>query len=97
MGSDYTEGSAWQNSYSAFHDINGLMTAMGGPKRFDDQLTALCNTRPSYHVGGYQMVIHEMSEMAAVDYGQVAISNQPSFHLPYLFSYTGHREKLKYS
>ncbi|QBX92918.1 GH92 family glycosyl hydrolase [Lactiplantibacillus plantarum] len=94
-GSDYTEGSAWQNSYSAFHDINGLMTAMGGPKRFDDQLTALCNTRPSYHVGGYQMVIHEMSEMAAVDYGQVAISNQPSFHLPYLFSYTGHREKTQ--
>ena len=41
------------------------------------------------------MVIHEMSEMAAIDYGQVAISNQPSFHLPYLFSYTGHREKTQ--
>jgi len=94
-GSDYTEGSAWQNSYSAFHDINGLMTALGGPERFNAQLTELCNTRPSYHVGGYQMVIHEMAEMAGVDYGQLAISNQPSFHLPYLFGYTGHPEKTQ--
>lgn len=94
-GSDYTEGSAWQNSYSAFHDISGLMAALGGAERFDAQLTALCNTQPSYHVGGYQMVIHEMSEMAAIDYGQLAISNQPSFHLPYLFSYAGHPEKTQ--
>lgn len=94
-GTDYTEGSAWQNSYSAFHDIDGLMTAMGGPERFNAQLTALCNVRPSYHVGGYQMVIHEMAEMAAVDYGQLAISNQPSFHLPYLFSLAGHPEKTQ--
>ena len=27
--------------------------------------------------------------MAAVDFGQVALSNQPSFHLPYLFNYIG--------
>ncbi len=94
-GTDYTEGSAWQNSYSAFHDIPGLMTAMGGADRFDAQLTALCNTKPSYHVGGYQMVIHEMAEMAAVDYGQLALSNQPSFHLPYLFSLAGHPEKTQ--
>ena len=94
-GTDYTEGSAWQNSYSAFHDIEGLMTALGGPEKFNAQLTELCNTRPSYHVGGYQMVIHEMAEMATIDYGQLAISNQPSFHLPYLFSYTGHPEKTQ--
>ncbi len=94
-GTDYTEGSAWQNSFSAFHDIQGLMTAMGGKSKLDAQLTTLCNTKPSYHVGGYEMVIHEMAELAAVDYGQLAISNQPSFHLPYLFNYTGHPEKTQ--
>ncbi|MFB9769052.1 GH92 family glycosyl hydrolase [Lactiplantibacillus modestisalitolerans] len=94
-GSDYTEGSAWQNSFSAYHDIPGLIAALGGPDRFDAQLSALCNTRPSYQVGGYGMVIHEMAEMAAVDYGQLAISNQPSFHLPYLFTYCGHPEKTQ--
>lgn len=30
-----------------------------------------------------------MSELAALEFGQVAISNQPSFHYPYLFSYIG--------
>ena len=33
-----------------------------------------------------------MSEMAALDFGQLAISNQPSFHYPYLFSYIGKPE-----
>lgn len=94
-GGDYTEGSAWQNSFSAFHDIDGLMTAMGGPDKLDAQLTALCNTQPTYQIGGYDMVIHEMTEMAAVDYGQLAISNQPSFHLPYLFALAGHPEKTQ--
>ena len=29
-----------------------------------------------------------MSEMATAPFGQVAISNQPSFHIPYLFRYS---------
>ena len=34
-----------------------------------------------------------MTEMAAVDYGQCAISNQPSFHIPFLYAELGEREK----
>ena len=30
--------------------------------------------------------------MAAIDFGQLAISNQPSFHYPFLFSYIGKPE-----
>ena len=30
-----------------------------------------------------------MSEMAVVDFGQCAISNQPSFHIPYIYSELG--------
>lgn len=40
-------------------------------------------------MGGYGFEIHEMSELAAQDFGQIAISNQPSFHLPYLYHYIG--------
>ncbi len=29
-----------------------------------------------------------MSEMATAHFGQLAISNQPSFHIPYLFRYS---------
>ena len=34
-----------------------------------------------------------MSEMAAVDFGQCAISNQPSFHYPFIYSYFGETQK----
>ena len=37
-----------------------------------------------------------MSEMAAIDFGQCAISNQPSFHIPYLYTLLGKREKTEY-
>jgi putative alpha-1,2-mannosidase len=30
-----------------------------------------------------------MSEVVAVEFGQAGISNQPSFHIPYLFNYVG--------
>ena len=37
-----------------------------------------------------------MTEMAAVDFGQMAISNQPSFHLPFIFAALGAQEKTDY-
>lgn len=88
-GEDYAEGSAWQNSFAVFHDFGGLVQAYGSQEKFFQKITDLCNTPPHYDVLGYGFEIHEMSEMAAVDFGQVAISNQPSFHIPYLFNYVG--------
>lgn len=88
-GLDYAEGSAWQNSFAVFHDIQGLIEAYGSKERFFEKITELCNKEPKFDVLGYGFEIHEMSEMAAIDYGQLAISNQPSFHIPYLFNYVG--------
>lgn len=88
-GRDYAEGSAFQNSFASFHDFQGLIKAHGGKERFTEIITDLCNTYPIFDVDGYGFEIHEMSEMAAIDFGQIAISNQPSFHLPYLFNYVG--------
>ncbi|GGG07484.1 GH92 family glycosyl hydrolase [Paenibacillus aceti] len=88
-GRDYAEGSAWQNGFAVFQDFQGLIDAYGSKERFFDKLTELCNKAPDFDVLGYGFEIHEMSEMAAVDFGQVAISNQPSFHIPYLFNYVG--------
>lgn len=91
-GTDYTEGSAWQNSFAVYHDINGLQKMYGANLSFEKILKQLANHTPSFNVGGYGFQIHEMTEMAAIDFGQIAISNQPSFHLPYLFAYTDHPE-----
>ncbi|MDR0921474.1 MAG: GH92 family glycosyl hydrolase [Lactobacillales bacterium] len=90
-GGDYTEGSAWQNSLNAYHDIEGYIQCIGGKERFLSLLTELANQAPVYKIGSYGTEIHEMTEMYALDFGQVAISNQPSFHVPYLFNYVNAR------
>jgi len=91
-GGDYAEGSAWQSSFAVFQYFAGLINLYGGNDKFQSKIIELCNQEPRFDVSGYGFEIHEMSEMAAIDFGQVAISNQPSFHLPYLFSYIGKPE-----
>lgn len=95
-GRDYTEGSAWQNSFAVPHDIDGLAELYGGKKKLIEKLDKLFDTPPAYEVTGYGAEIHEMTEMAAADFGQCAISNQPSFHLPYIYSALGDVEKTSY-
>lgn len=91
-GYDYTEGSAWQNALAFYHDTQGYIELMGGKKEFLHHLTTLANEKPVFEVGSYHMEIHEMSELATTDFGQIAISNQPSFHIPYLYTYAGKPE-----
>jgi len=95
-GVEYTEGSAWQNSFAVPHDIEGLAALYGGKKQLIAKLDELFATPPRYRVGGYGFEIHEMTEMAAADFGQCAISNQPSFHLPWLFAALGDQKKTDY-
>ena len=95
-GGDYTEGSAWQNSFFVPHDPQGLASLYGSSEAFVAKLDALFAEPPRYRVMGYGFEIHEMTEMALVDFGQMAISNQPSFHLPYLYAAVGAQDKTDY-
>jgi len=95
-GGEYTEGSAWQNSFAVPHDVDGLAKLHGGREKLVEKLDELFTIKPSYRVMGYRGEIHEMTEMALIDFGQMAISNQPSFHLPFLFSALGEQEKTDY-
>lgn len=88
-GLDYAEGSAWQNSFAVYHDFQGLINEYGSKEAFFKKITDLYNTPPKFNVKGYGFEIHEMSEVATIDFGQSGISNQPSFHIPYLFNYVG--------
>lgn len=90
-GTGFTEGSAWQNSFAVYQDIPGLINLAGGPQPFLRTLHALANAAPQFNVGTYGGVIHEMAEMSALSFGQIAISNQPSFHIPYLFALAGEK------
>lgn len=95
-GGDYTEGSAWQNSFAVPHDFLGLAELYGGKDKLIAKLDELFAAEPEYNIGGYGVEIHEMTEMAAVDFGQCAISNQPSFHIPYIYDVLGEKEKTEY-
>ena len=86
-GRDYTEGSAWQSSFAVYHDIEGLNALYDG--KLADKIDELVAAPRFYTVDGYGFEIHEMSEMVDADYGQCAISNQPSFHIPYIYSELG--------
>lgn len=95
-GRDYTEAAAWQTSTFVPHDLEGLAALHGGKENLLKKLDELFATPPVYEVGGYGSEIHEMTEMAAVDFGQCAISNQPSFHIPYMYAALGEREKTNF-
>lgn len=95
-GNDYTEASAWQTTFAVQHDLEGLAQLMGGREQILAKLDTLFAQEPDYYVGSYQQEIHEMTEMAACDWGQCAISNQPSFHIPYIYAYFGETEKAAY-
>jgi predicted alpha-1,2-mannosidase len=95
-GGPYVEGSAWQCSWAVNHDPAGLIEIMGGRKAFIAKLDQLMATPPHFEVGTYNFEIHEMTEMAAVDFGQYAHSNQPSHHLLYLYAAAGMPSRTQY-
>jgi predicted alpha-1,2-mannosidase len=95
-GSPYVEGSAWQHRWDVPHDLAGLMAAMGGKERAVEALDKMLALPATFHVGVYGQEIHEMSEMAAVDFGQYAQSNQPVHHLLYIFALAGRADRTQY-
>ena len=88
-GDPYVEGAAWQHRFDAPHDFAGLTAALGGQAKLVAAVEKMLAVPADFNVGVYGSEIHEMSEMAAVPYGQYAHSNQPSHHILYLFAAAG--------
>ena len=95
-GSPYVEGSAWQHRWDVMQDIPGLIDAMGGKEIAVANLDKMMSTPPIFHVGVYGQEIHEMSEMAAVNFGQYGQNNQPSHHLLYIYAIAGRPDRTQY-
>jgi predicted alpha-1,2-mannosidase len=95
-GGPYVEGGPWQYRFNVPHDPQGLMEAFGGRAAFLEQLEDMFTQSPRFHVGGYGAEIHEMSEMAAADFGQYAQSNQPVHNVLYLFTLAGRRDRTQH-
>jgi predicted alpha-1,2-mannosidase len=95
-GDPYVEGSAWQHRWDVPHDLAGLIKEMGGEQKTVAELEQMLTMAPDFNVGVYGQEIHEMSEMAAVSFGQYAHSNQPVHHLLYIFAEAGRPDRTRY-
>jgi predicted alpha-1,2-mannosidase len=95
-GSPYEEGAAWQHRWNVPHDVPGLIAAMGGEQATVAALEEMCTLPPRFNVGVYGQEIHEMSEMAALPFGQYMHNNQPVHNVLYLFAAAGRPDRTQY-
>ena len=87
-GDAFTEGNAWHYTWSVFHDVPGLMEAMGGEESFTEMLDSIFKVPPIYDDSYYGYRIHEITEMQVADMGNYAHGNQPAQHMLYLYDWT---------
>src|SRR5690606_287013 len=59
-GDAFTEGNSWHYSWSALHDIQGLIGLMGGKEEFVEKLDSVFTLPPVYDESYYGIVIDEI-------------------------------------
>ncbi len=75
----YTEGNAWQYTWSVMQDVPGLIDLMGGGQAFLKKLDALWATE------GVESHVPDVTGLI----GQYAHGNEPSHHIAYLYDFAG--------
>ena len=95
-GDAFTEGNSWHYTWSVFHDPQGLIDLMGGPKDFNIMMDSVFNVPPLFDDSYYGFVIHEIREMQIMNMGNYAHGNQPVQHMIYLYNYSGEPWKAQY-
>ncbi len=89
-GNDFCESSAWQNNFNLVFDPEGLVKLFGGKDECLKRLDQIFENKAQYQIGKYHQEIHEMTEMIKCEnLGYFAISNQPSFILPFWYLVLG--------
>jgi predicted alpha-1,2-mannosidase len=88
-GDAFTEGNSWHYTWSVFHDVEGLISLMGGRKEFVSMLDSVFVVPPIFDYSYYGTVIHEIREMQVMNMGNYAHGNQPIQHMLYLYNYAG--------
>ena len=78
VGGDYTEGNAWQYTWHVQHDVEGLISLMGGKQAFSSKLDSLFYLRS-------ENAVNVLDVTGLI--GQYAHGNEPSHHVAYLYTY----------
>ena len=83
----YTETNAWTYTFHVQHDINGLIGLMGGKANLSYKLDALFREQFGGRGSKFEF-LRLFPDMTGL-IGQYHQGNQPGFHIPYLYNYTG--------
>ncbi|MCF8460199.1 MAG: GH92 family glycosyl hydrolase [Flavobacteriales bacterium] len=83
----YTEGNAWQYTWSVQHDPAGLAALYGSKAAFERQLDSLFVLEP-------KSIKHQQQDVTGL-IGQYAHGNEPSHHTAYLYNYSEHPWKTQ--
>jgi predicted alpha-1,2-mannosidase len=85
-GRDYfTEVNSWLYTFHVQHDVAGLINLIGGRDAFNAKLDQLFVEQ--YGTSKYQFLGQFPDATGLV--GQYAQGNEPSFHIPYLYDFSG--------
>lgn len=85
-GDAFTEGNSLHYTWSVFHDIEGLISLMGGKENFSKKLDEVFTMPPKFDNSYYGFTIHEIREMQIMNMGNYAHGNQPIQHMIYLYN-----------
>lgn len=86
-GNPFTEGNAWQYFWYVPHDVNNLITMVGGDNKFVQKLDSFfAIDKKNDHV----------NNNASGFIGQYAHGNEPSHHVAYLYNYAGAPAKTQF-
>jgi predicted alpha-1,2-mannosidase len=81
---DICESNAWQYLWSVQHDIDGLITLVGGKERFAQKLDSMMTYNPAAD--------DELPIFSTGMIGQYAHGNEPGHHVIYLHNKIGRRD-----
>jgi predicted alpha-1,2-mannosidase len=93
-GYDYTETDGWGMAFAVPQDPQGLANLYGGRDGLVAKLDEFFSTREGAdRFGSYGATIHEIREAAGVQQGQWGLSNQPGFHIPFMYEAVGRPDR----
>ncbi|MES2455750.1 MAG: GH92 family glycosyl hydrolase [Bacteroidota bacterium] len=81
----FTENNAYTYNWVVKHDLKGLINLMGGPQKAETKLDQLFRE----DLGTAKFIFWKTQPDASGLVGQFVMGNEPSFHIPYIYNYTG--------
>ena len=88
FGYGYCEDNAWNYAFHAQHDGRGLANLYGGQDKLGEKLDAAFSADPNILFGNWSGYHKEKVESRGDKLGQVHMSNEPAFHIPYMYLFT---------